>query len=102
MAGNICIALGRVSGSNAGGSTSRAVSGSASNMVKEEFEETIVEFPAEFKSLKGSAEELHGISFPIRDGALFTGIYRDPDKLYRPMIKAVKRAIASYRVVDSA
>ena len=39
--------------------------------------------------------------FPIRDGALFTGTYRDPDKLYQPMIEAFKRAIASYRVVNS-
>jgi hypothetical protein len=69
-------------------------------MDKEAFDEIIAEFPAEFDSLKGLAEELRGILFPIRDGALFTGTYRDPDKIYRPMIEAFKRAIASYRVVD--
>jgi serine/threonine protein kinase len=72
-----------------------------SNMDKEEFEEIIAEFPAEFERLKGLAEELRGILFPIRDGALFTRTYRDPDKLYRPMIEAFKRAIVSYGVVDS-
>jgi hypothetical protein len=71
------------------------------NMDKEEFKEIIAEFPAKFESLKGLAEELRGILFPIRDGALFTGTYRDPDKLYQPMIEAFKRAIASYRVVNS-
>jgi serine/threonine protein kinase len=73
----------------------------SSNMDKKQFEEIIAEFPAEFESLKGLAEELRGILFPIRDGALFTGTYRDPDKLYQPMIEAFKRAIASYRVVNS-
>ena len=72
-----------------------------SNMEKGDFEEITAEFPAEFESLKGLAEELRGILFPIRDGALFTGTYRDPDKLYRPMIEVFKRAIASCRVVDS-
>jgi Fungal protein kinase len=67
----------------------------------EEFKEIIAEFPVEFESLKGLAEELRGILFPIRDRALFTGTYRDPDKLYQPMIDAFKRAITSYRVVDS-
>lgn len=71
------------------------------NMDKEEFKEIIAEFPAEFESLKGLAEELRGILFPIRDEALFTGTYRDPDKLYQPMIDAFTRAIASYRLVDS-
>jgi hypothetical protein len=66
-----------------------------------DFEKITAEFPAEFESLKELVEELRGILFPIRDGALFTGTYRDPNKLYRPMIEAFKRAIASYRVVDS-
>ena len=72
-----------------------------SNMDKDEFEEIIAEFPAEFGSLKGLAEELRGILFPIRDGALFTGTYRDPDKLYRPMIEAFEKAIAGYGGVGS-
>jgi hypothetical protein len=71
------------------------------NMDKGEFKEIIAEFPAGFESLKGLAEESRGILFPIRDGALFTGTYRDPDKLYQLMIDAFKRAIASYRVVNS-
>jgi hypothetical protein len=46
-----------------------------------------------FQSLKGLAKELRDVLFPHREG-LFTGTYRDPDKLYKPMIDAFNRAIA--------
>ena len=34
--------------------------------------------------------------FPIRDESLFTGTYRDPEKLYKPMIDAFSRVIAKH------
>ena len=70
-------------------------------MDKNRFKGILYEFPLKFDGLKELAEELRRTLFPIRDESLFTGTYRDPDKLYRPMIEAFKRAIASYRVVDS-
>jgi hypothetical protein len=59
-----------------------------------------LKFPAKFESLKGLAEKLRGILFSIRDRALFTGTYRNPDKLYQPIIETFKRAIASYRAMN--
>jgi hypothetical protein len=61
----------------------------------------MAEFPPKFNSLKELAEELRRTLFPIRDEALFTGTYRDSDKLYRPIIEAFKKAIASNKVVNS-
>jgi len=57
----------------------------------------MAEFPPKFDDLKGLAEELCRALFTIRDELFFTGIYRDPDKLYKPMIDAFERTIAKYR-----
>jgi hypothetical protein len=38
-------------------------------------------------------KELRHILFPYREG-LFTGTYRDPDKLYKPTIDVSNRTIA--------
>ncbi len=69
-------------------------------MDKEVFKEIVAEFSAEFQSLKELAEEIRDILFPYREG-LFTGTYRDPERLYKLMIDTFERAIASYRVVES-
>jgi hypothetical protein len=71
------------------------------HMDKKHFRGIMAEFPPKFNGLKELAEELRRTLFPIRDESLFTGTYRDLDKLYRPMIEAFERAIASYGVVDS-
>ena len=70
-------------------------------MDKKHFRGIMAEFSPKFDSLKELAEELRRTLFPIRDESLFTGIYCDSDKLYRPIIEAFERAITSYRVVDS-
>jgi hypothetical protein len=70
-------------------------------MDKEAFEEIITEFSAEFRSLKGLAEELRRALFPIREESLFTGTYHNPDKLYKPMIDAFNRAITKYMEGES-
>jgi serine/threonine protein kinase len=67
------------------------------HMDKGAFKEIFAEFPAEFQSLKGLAEEIRDVLFLYREG-LFTGTYRDPDRLYKPMIDAFEGAIASYGV----
>ena len=64
-------------------------------MDKEAFEEIITEFPANFDGLEVLAEELRDFLFPYREG-LFTRTYRDPDRLYKPMIDAFERAIVKY------
>ncbi|KAH8745703.1 hypothetical protein F5883DRAFT_609618 [Diaporthe sp. PMI_573] len=66
---------------------------------KKAFRAILAEFPAEFEDLKGVAEELRDILFPIREESLLT--YRDPDKLYRPIIDAFGRAIARRRAIAS-
>jgi hypothetical protein len=71
------------------------------HMDKKHFRGIMAEFSPKFNGLKELIKELRRTLFPIRDESLFTGTYRDSDKLYRPMIEAFKRAIASYRVVDS-
>jgi hypothetical protein len=50
-------------------------------------------FP-KFDGLKELDRELRRTSFPIREEPLFTGTYRDPEKLYKPMIDAFSRGIA--------
>ena len=63
-------------------------------MDKSRFKSIIAEFPADFESLKGLAEELRDALFPIEERALFTGTYNDPDIMYTLMIEAFDRAIA--------
>ena len=65
-----------------------------SHMDKSRFKHIIAEFPADFESFKGLAEELRNILFPIVDGARFTGTYGEPEIMYKPMIEAFDRAIA--------
>jgi hypothetical protein len=67
------------------------------HMDRKRFRGILDEFPPKFDSLKGLAEELRRALFPIRDESLFTGTYRDPDKLYKPMIDAFDRVIAKHR-----
>jgi hypothetical protein len=49
-------------------------------MDKNGFEDIIVEFAPQFESQKQLAPELRSALFPIRDGAIFTGTFRDNDK----------------------
>ena len=65
-----------------------------SHMDKGEFEDIIAEFPADSESCKGLARELRDILFPIVNRALFTGIYDEPETMYKPMIEAFDQAIA--------
>jgi len=71
-----------------------------SHMDKSRFKGILNEFPLEFDGLEVLAKELRDIIFPYREG-LFTGTYRDPDKLYRPIIDAFDRAIAKYMEGES-
>ncbi|KAF1997507.1 hypothetical protein P154DRAFT_524707 [Amniculicola lignicola CBS 123094] len=66
------------------------------HMDKNAFRGILIEFPQEFGGLTELAEDLRGLLFPIRDDALFTGTYRDAERLYQPMIEAFERAIARY------
>ena len=50
-------------------------------------------FPSKFGDL---AKVLRWALFPIRDESLFAGTYRDPEKLYKPMIDAFSRVIAKH------
>jgi hypothetical protein len=57
------------------------------HMDKTRFKGILDEFPPKFNGLKGLAEVLRRALFPIRDESLFTGTYRDPEKLYRTPIR---------------
>jgi len=46
-----------------------------------------------FEELKQLARELRSVLFPIKDGAIFTGTFRDYDIMYDGMINAFSRAI---------
>lgn len=60
------------------------------------FEDILNEFPLAFDRVKPLCKEIRGILFPLlKDGALFTGTPLDPpEKLYRPIIKALDKTIA--------
>jgi len=66
------------------------------HMDKTRFKGILDEFPPKLNGLKGLAEVLRRALFPIRDESLFTGTYRDPEKLYKPMIDAFSRVIAKH------
>jgi hypothetical protein len=70
-------------------------------MDKKAFKEIMAEFPPYFDGLKELAEELRRTLFPIRDESLFRATYRDPEKLYQPMIDALSRAIAKHTEGES-
>lgn len=57
------------------------------------FKDILDEFPREFEGLRELAEELRMAIFPIRRGALFTGIFSDFKKIYTPIVDAFDRAI---------
>lgn len=61
-------------------------------MLKGAFKKIIAEFPQEFEGLGPLVEKLRGLLFPIIDEDLFMGSYRDPDRLYKPMIDAFEEA----------
>ncbi|KAL5354469.1 hypothetical protein ACLOAV_000558 [Pseudogymnoascus australis] len=65
------------------------------HMDKNGFEDIIAEFALRFENLKALARELRNVLFPIRDGAIFTGTFRDNDIMYDGMIEAFNKAIAS-------
>jgi hypothetical protein len=63
------------------------------DMDKKVFENVIAEFAPIFGELKPLARELRNVLFPIREGAIFTGTFRDHNLMYDGMIKAFNRAI---------
>jgi hypothetical protein len=65
------------------------------DMDKNGFEGIIAEFAPRFENLKKLARELRNVLFPIRDGAIFTGTFRDNDMMYDGMIKAFNSTIRS-------
>jgi hypothetical protein len=56
-------------------------------------ENIIEEYAPQFENQKQLARELRSGHFPIRDGAIITGTFRDSDILYDRMAKAFDRAI---------
>ncbi|KAG9228021.1 hypothetical protein BJ875DRAFT_390259, partial [Amylocarpus encephaloides] len=63
------------------------------DMDKNRFENILAQFAPEFEVLKPLARDLRGVLFPIRDGAIFTGTFRDHNLMYGGMINAFSRAI---------
>jgi hypothetical protein len=62
-------------------------------MDKNGFEAIITEFALKLKELKQLARELQSVLFQIKDGAIFTGTFRDHDMMYDRMVNAFSRAI---------
>lgn len=63
------------------------------HMDKNGFQDIIMEFAPKFEELKQLARELRSVLFPIKDGANFTGTFRDHDIIYDEMMNAFSRAI---------
>ncbi|KAF8847550.1 hypothetical protein BDZ45DRAFT_779741 [Acephala macrosclerotiorum] len=63
------------------------------DMDKNEFENIVAEFGLKFESLKQLTRELRNILFPIMDGVIFTGTFRDNGIIYDGIIKAFNKAI---------
>jgi hypothetical protein len=57
------------------------------------FENIVSEFAPQLESLKPLARELRNVLFQIRDGATFTGTFRDNDIIHEGIINAFGRAI---------
>ncbi|KAI9780023.1 MAG: hypothetical protein M1816_003194 [Peltula sp. TS41687] len=70
-------------------------------MDKQAFKKILAEFPPKFIALTALTEELRRILFPIREESLFTGTYRDTDKLYQPMIEAFNRTIVKHTDIEA-
>ncbi|KAI9775541.1 MAG: hypothetical protein M1816_005896 [Peltula sp. TS41687] len=69
-------------------------------MDKTAFKKILAEFPPKFVAITTLAEELRRILFPIREESLFTGTYRDTDKLYQLMIEAFDKTIAKHTDIE--
>lgn len=57
------------------------------------FEDVVSEFAPQFKNRKQLARELQSTLFPIREGAIFTGTFRNNDIMYDRMANSFSRAI---------
>jgi hypothetical protein len=57
------------------------------------FEDIVAEFAPQFESQMQLARELRSTLFPIRDGAIFTGTFRNSDIMYDGMINAFSSAM---------
>ncbi|KAF3941760.1 hypothetical protein ABW19_dt0201994 [Dactylella cylindrospora] len=69
------------------------------DMSPEGFVKIMEEFSDEFVGLKGLAEELHGLLFPVRDGKIFTGTDTEggvAERLYREMADAFSRSALKF------
>jgi hypothetical protein len=62
-------------------------------MNKNRVENIIAQFAAVFGDLKPLARDLRNVLFQIRDGAIFTGTFRNSDIMYDGMKNAFSRAI---------
>jgi hypothetical protein len=71
------------------------------HMDKNGFENVVSEFAPQFNGLKQLAREIRDVLFPIRDGALFTGTYRDSNIMYDGMTKAFNGAITRLQASSS-
>jgi hypothetical protein len=69
---------------------------------KNGFEDIITEFAPKFEELKRLAQDLRSVLFPIKDGAIFTGTFRDHGMMYDGMINALSRAIDRLGKVEQA
>jgi hypothetical protein len=72
------------------------------DMDKNGFEDIVAEFALQFENQKQLARELRSALFPIRDGAIFTGTFRDNDIMYDGIIDAFSRAIDRPRKEEQA
>ncbi|KAH8799091.1 hypothetical protein F5884DRAFT_869681 [Xylogone sp. PMI_703] len=57
------------------------------------FEDIVAELALRFENQKQLAREPRSILFPIRDGAIFTGTFRNNDIMYNGMINSFDKAI---------
>lgn len=67
------------------------------DMDKNGFEDIIAAFAPQFENQKNLARELRSALFPIMDGAIFTGTFRDNNIMYNQMIDAFRGAIDRLR-----
>ncbi|KAF4637853.1 hypothetical protein G7Y89_g244 [Cudoniella acicularis] len=72
------------------------------DMDKNGFEDIVAEFALQFESQKQLACELRSTLFSIKDGAIFTGTFRDNDIMYDGIIGAFSRAIDRLRKEEQA
>lgn len=63
------------------------------HMLEDEFRYILDEFPCQFDGLKELAEELRLALFLALPGTVFRGTFRDPNKLYTPILNAFNKAL---------